>query len=73
MSTTIQLPASDNGPEIMNEATLRTKFPVSKRTLKNWRDEGSLPYIRLPKSRLIWYHWPSVQAALLRQQNTATK
>ena len=73
MSNTLNDDSPVAAHEIMNEETLRTKLPVSKRTLKNWRDEGSLPFIRLPGSRLVFYHWPSVQAALLRQQNVTVK
>ena len=58
----------DSRADIINETVLRTRLPASRRTLKNWRDEGSLPFIRLPGSRLIWYHWPSVLAYLVRQQ-----
>jgi hypothetical protein len=39
----------------------------SRRTMANWRKRG-LPFVRLPGSRLIRYHWPSVQDYFLRQQ-----
>ena len=68
MSNTLNDDSPVAAHDIINEPTLRARLPVSRRSLKNWRDEGSLPFIRLPGSRLIWYHWPSVQAALLRQQ-----
>ena len=59
--------------EIINEACLLKRIPVCKRTLQNLRASGHLPFIKLPGSRRILYYWESVKAALIRQQNTATK
>jgi len=60
---------SDSGPEIIDESTLReTLLPASARSLRNWRDKGILPYIRLPGSRRIFYHRKSVLDALVRLQ-----
>ena len=59
--------------EIIDEACLLKRIPVCKRTLQNLRASGHLPYIKLPGSRRILYHWESVKAALVRQQNATVK
>ena len=46
----------------INEKTLLQRLPISRRTAAN----GTLPFVRLGGRNL--YHWPSVEAALLRQQ-----
>jgi len=62
-------PPPDGG--FQSESQLLPRLGVSRRTLKNWRDRGLIPFCRLPGSRLVKYHWPSVEAALLRaQKNT---
>jgi len=53
---------------LINEQELLKRLPVCRRTLVNWRVSGVLPYIRPRGARRILYHWPSVQAALLRHQ-----
>jgi hypothetical protein len=35
--------------------------------LFNWRMTGKIPCVRLGGSRIL-FHWPSVEAALLRHQ-----
>ncbi len=57
----------------IDEAELRERLPVSRRTLHTWRVDGKLPYVRLPGSKRLFYHWPSVEAALLRQQKGFTQ
>jgi hypothetical protein len=50
----------------INEKTLLQRLPISRRTAANHRENGTLPFVRLGGRNL--YHWPSVEAALLRQQ-----
>jgi hypothetical protein len=54
-------------PNFINEKQLLAKLPISRRTLFNWRTSGKIPYVR-PGGRRILFHWPSVEAALLRLQ-----
>jgi hypothetical protein len=42
-------------------------LPISRRTLFNWRMTGKIPCVRLGGRRIL-FHWPSVEAALLRYQ-----
>jgi hypothetical protein len=53
---------------IIDESTLLERVPISPRTARNWREKGLLPYIKPPGGRRLLYHWPSVEAALLRMQ-----
>jgi protein tyrosine phosphatase (PTP) superfamily phosphohydrolase (DUF442 family) len=56
--------------DFINEPTLlREVLPISRRTAKNWRDSGVLPYCKTG-SRVL-YHLPSVRAAMLRQQHNS--
>jgi len=41
---------------------------ILPRVAREWTRLGKIPSIRLPGSRRILYHWPSVHAALLRMQ-----
>ena len=50
------------------EAELLEILPVSRRTLGNWRSQGRIPFVKLPGSRRVLYHWKSIEAALLRTQ-----
>jgi predicted site-specific integrase-resolvase len=54
--------------EFINEKQLLQRLPVSRRTLTNWRNKGQIPFVRLPGSRRVFYHWQSIEAALLRMQ-----
>jgi hypothetical protein len=45
------------------------RIPWSPGTLANYRKAGHIPYVQL--GRRICYHWPSVEAALLRAQRNA--
>jgi hypothetical protein len=51
----------------INEKQLLAKLPISRRTLFNWRMSGKIPCVRLGGRRIL-FHWPSVEAALLRYQ-----
>jgi predicted DNA-binding transcriptional regulator AlpA len=51
----------------INEKQLLAKLPISRRTLFNWRTSGKIPCVRLGGRRIL-FHWPSVEAALLRYQ-----
>ena len=51
----------------IDERELLRRVPVSRRTLFDWRYAGKLPFVNLGGRRNL-YHWPSVEAALLRMQ-----
>lgn len=51
----------------IDEQELLRRLPVSRRTLFNWRTTGRIPSVRLGGRRIL-FHWPSVEAALLRHQ-----
>jgi len=51
----------------IDEKQLLKLLPVSRRTLFSWRTTGKIPYVRLGGRRVL-FHWPSVEAALLRMQ-----
>jgi predicted site-specific integrase-resolvase len=51
----------------IDEKQLLARLPVSRRTLFSWRTSGKIPFVRLGGRRII-FHWPSVEAALLRYQ-----
>jgi hypothetical protein len=63
---------SDRAPSsaagFLNQKQLLARLPISRRTLFNWRMTGKIPCVRLDRRRLL-FHWPSVEAALLRFQN----
>ena len=50
----------------IDEAECLRRVPVSRRTWFTWRRAGKVPTVKLGRRTL--YHWPSVEAALLRQQ-----
>ena len=52
----------------IDEKQLLSRLPVSRRTLFNWRNSGKIPSVRLGGRRIL-FHWPSVEAALLRHQH----
>jgi predicted DNA-binding transcriptional regulator AlpA len=60
-----QTPAGEGG--FIDEKQLLARLPVSRRTLFNWRKTGKIPCVRLGGRRIL-FHWPSVEAALLRHQ-----
>jgi hypothetical protein len=53
----------------INEQAILGRVPVCRRTLKAWRDAGKIPFAKIGKR--VLYHWPSVEAALLRSQRNA--
>jgi hypothetical protein len=52
----------------INQKQLLARLPISRRTLFNWRTSGKIPCVRLGGRRIL-FHWPSVEAALLRCQH----
>jgi hypothetical protein len=66
------LDAQENGvrgePGFIDEKQLLARLPVSRRTLFTWRTTGKIPCVRLGGRRIL-FHWPSVEAALLRHQH----
>jgi predicted DNA-binding transcriptional regulator AlpA len=54
-------------PDFINERELLKRLPVSRRTLFSWRMTGKIPSVRLGGRRVL-FHWPSIEAALLRMQ-----
>ncbi len=52
----------------IDEKELLKRLPVSRRTLFAWRETGKIPCVKLPGGRRVLFHWPSVEAALLRKQ-----
>lgn len=51
----------------IDEKELLKRLPVSRRTLFSWRTTGKIPFVRLGGRRVL-FHWPSIEAALLRKQ-----
>jgi predicted DNA-binding transcriptional regulator AlpA len=60
-----QTPSSEAG--FIDQKQLLARLPISRRTLFNWRTSGTIPCVRLGGRRIL-FHWPSVEAALLRYQ-----
>ena len=60
-----QTPAGEAG--FIDQKQLLARLPISRRTLFNWRTTGKIPCVRLGGRRIL-FHWPSVEAALLRHQ-----
>jgi hypothetical protein len=69
MGAVVTLPLNSAPDEIIVSSEFRNRVKVSRRTEYEWRERGLLPYIKMPDSRLILYHWPSVLGALLRMQS----
>jgi len=53
----------------IDEKELLRRIPVSRRTAYTWVQTGKLPCVKISRRKL--FHWPSVEAALLRQQRGA--
>jgi hypothetical protein len=67
MQLTDQQPAPASGDaNFLGEKQLLTRIPISRRTAFNWIEAGKLPCEKIGRRKL--FHWPSVEAALLRQQ-----
>jgi len=60
-----QTPSSGEG--FIDQKQLLARLPISRRTLFNWRMTGKIPCVQLGGCRIL-FHWPSVEAALLRHQ-----
>jgi hypothetical protein len=58
--------ATAETPGLIDEPEVLTRVPVSRRTWGNWKAKGIVPFIRI--GRRCLYHWPSVEAALVRKQ-----
>jgi predicted site-specific integrase-resolvase len=58
--------ASPGQAGMINEAELLRRLPISRRTAFKWVKDGKLPCIKIGRRKI--YHWPSCEAALLRQQ-----
>jgi hypothetical protein len=54
----------------IDEPEFLSRVPICRRSLKNWREQGKIPFVKI--GRRVLYHWPSCEAALLRQQKGAT-
>jgi excisionase family DNA binding protein len=52
--------------DFIDTVELCRRLGCSRRTTSNLRETGKLPAVIL--GRLVRYHWPTVQATLLRQQ-----
>ena len=66
----MKIPSLRNRPSrqaSLMKSNLLSRLPVSRRTLFNWRNSGKIPSVRLGGRRIL-FHWPSVEAALLRHQ-----
>ena len=50
----------------IDEKKLLALVPISRRTAFTWIKNGKLPCVKIGRRKL--FHWPSVEAALLRQQ-----
>jgi hypothetical protein len=53
----------------LDEREVLARIPISRRTLFNWRTAGKIPTVSIGRRNL--FHWPSIEAALLRQQRGA--
>jgi predicted site-specific integrase-resolvase len=58
-------PSGETG--FIDEKELLKRLPVSRRTLFSWRTSGKIPSVRLGGRRIL-FHWPSVEATMLRWQ-----
>ena len=66
-------PATTPGPSaeaFIDQSEMLKRLPICAGTLKNWRKRELIPYAKLG-ARIV-YHWPTVEAALLRRQRGAS-
>jgi predicted site-specific integrase-resolvase len=70
MSEKMNQTATPSEACFINEKQLLARLPVSRRTLFNYRTSGKIPYVNCGGRRIL-FHWPSVEQALLRQQQGA--
>jgi hypothetical protein len=66
MKNELQTSAAPTPTGLIDEPEILKRVPVSRRTWGNWKAKGIVPFIRI--GRRCLYHWPSVEAALLRLQ-----
>jgi hypothetical protein len=66
MVTDMNPPAQASENSFLDEKQLLTRIPICRRTALNWINQGKLPVVRIGRRKL--FHWPTVEAALLRQQ-----
>ncbi len=71
MVTDMNQTASFGADSILDEKTFLTKFPVCRRTLRNYELAGKIPVIKIGRRK--FYHWGSCIAALLRIQKGAVE
>ena len=50
----------------LDEKELLARIPICRRTCYTWIQQGKLPCVRVNRRKI--FHWPSVEAALLRLQ-----
>jgi predicted site-specific integrase-resolvase len=67
-----QLSAGPQTQGFISENELLDRLPISRRTLFKWRAAGKIPCVKLAGRRIL-FHWPSVEAALLRHQQGGAK
>jgi hypothetical protein len=61
---------SNDDSVFLDTRGLRQRVPVSKGTIEAWRKSGLIPFVKIeegPRGRVL-FHWPSVEAALVRMQ-----
>jgi predicted site-specific integrase-resolvase len=58
--------APATGDAFLDEKQLLARLPISRRTAFTWVQTGKLPCVKIGRRKL--FHWPSVEAALLRLQ-----
>lgn len=59
-------PPESESKVFLDETELLARLPVCRRTIHNWIKAGKLPVVKI--GRRILFHWPTVEAALLRHQ-----
>ena len=67
MQNILQQTAPASEEAFLDEKQILERLPISRRTLANYRTAGKIPFVRLGGRRIL-FHWPSVEAALLRHQ-----
>lgn len=66
MANEVQSTATAEPAGFLEETELLQRVPVCRKTLFNLRRSGKIPSLKLGSRNL--YHWPTVEAALLRMQ-----
>jgi len=59
-------------PGFITTEEFLARVPISRRTLATWRKELKIPFVNVSGRRIL-FHWPSVEAALLRNQKGAAE